>query len=102
MTGSKRKRPAARAAEPESDEEDEEPSQLPKGKKQKKDASAVSESVQAAADEVDALVTDAEASAAAATSSNRLWAYGGENFYSPSASKICPHRKTTTTCKGTG
>ncbi len=34
-------------------------------------------------------------------SSNRSWAYTGENFISPSASKICPQRKSTTTCKGT-
>ncbi len=34
-------------------------------------------------------------------SSNRSWAYTGENFISPSASKICPLRKSTTTCKGT-
>ena len=33
-------------------------------------------------------------------SSNRLWAYTGENFISPSASKIYPRRNTTTTCKG--
>ena len=33
-------------------------------------------------------------------SSNRSWAYGGENFISPSASKICPLRSPTTTCKG--
>ena len=30
-------------------------------------------------------------------SSNRSWAYGGEIFYAPLASKICPHRKPTTT-----
>ncbi len=35
-----------------------------------------------------------------ARSSNRLWAYGGENFYAPSASKICLPRISTTTCKG--
>ena len=34
-------------------------------------------------------------------SSNRSWAYGGENFYAPSASKICLPRISTTTCKGT-
>ena len=35
------------------------------------------------------------------TSSNRLWAYTGENFILPLASKICPLRKTTTVSKGT-
>ncbi len=34
-------------------------------------------------------------------SSNRSWAYTGENYISPSASKSCPRRKSTTTCKGT-
>ncbi len=34
------------------------------------------------------------------TSSNRLWAYGGEIFYAPSASKICLPHISTTTCKG--
>ncbi len=33
-------------------------------------------------------------------SSNRLWAYTGENFISPTASKICPRHNPTTTCKG--
>jgi hypothetical protein len=33
-------------------------------------------------------------------SSNRSWAYGGEIFYAPSASKICLPRISTTTCKG--
>ncbi len=34
-------------------------------------------------------------------SSNRLWAYTGENFISPMASKICPLHNPTTICKGT-
>jgi hypothetical protein len=34
-------------------------------------------------------------------SSNRLWAYTGEYFISPTASKICPLHNPTTTCKGT-
>ncbi len=34
-------------------------------------------------------------------SSNRSWAYTGEIFISPSASKIYPRRMSTTTCKGT-
>jgi hypothetical protein len=29
-----------------------------------------------------------------------LWAYGGENFYAPSASKICLPHISTTICKG--
>ncbi len=33
-------------------------------------------------------------------SSNRSWPYTGEKFYAPLASKICPRRKSTTTCKG--
>ena len=33
-------------------------------------------------------------------SSNRSWAYGGENFYAPSASKICLPHISTTICKG--
>ena len=34
------------------------------------------------------------------SSSNRSWAYTGEKFYAPSASKICLRRSPTTTCKG--
>ncbi len=34
-------------------------------------------------------------------SSNRSWAYTGENFISPTASKICPLHNPTTTGKGT-
>jgi hypothetical protein len=34
------------------------------------------------------------------SSSNRSWAYGGENFYAPSASKICLPRISTTTLQG--
>ena len=33
-------------------------------------------------------------------SSNRLWTYGGENFYAPLASKICLPGKSTAICKG--
>ncbi len=33
-------------------------------------------------------------------SSNRSWAYTGEKFISPLASKLCPLRMSTTTCKG--
>jgi hypothetical protein len=33
-------------------------------------------------------------------SSNRLWLYTGENFISPSASKICPLRNSITMSKG--
>jgi hypothetical protein len=31
-----------------------------------------------------------------------LWLYTGENFISPSASKNCPQRNSTTTSKGRG
>ncbi len=34
-------------------------------------------------------------------SSNRLLAYTGENFISPTASKFCPRHNPTTICKGT-
>jgi hypothetical protein len=34
-------------------------------------------------------------------SSNRSWAYTGENSISPTASKICLWQNPTTTCKGT-
>ena len=36
------------------------------------------------------------------SSSNRVYLYGGENYLSPLASKICLHRTGTLTCKGTG
>ena len=36
------------------------------------------------------------------SSSNRVYLYGGENFLSPLASKICLHRTGTLTWKGIG
>jgi hypothetical protein len=41
-------------------------------------------------------------SLASKSSSNRVCPYGGENFYAPLASKICPHRRFTLTWKGAG
>ncbi len=39
-------------------------------------------------------------SVSARSSSNRLWAFGCENFYEPAASKICLPHNPTATCKG--
>jgi hypothetical protein len=42
--------------------------------------------------------TSSERETEEGASSNRLWAYTGKTLFSPTASKICSRRKSTTTC----